>query len=76
MTEMICFYCTSFVSLKHVVVHMTPNIIMMAICHNDGWTCLRFRGFLHGRHENFSCLIKKIQNNTAAAVMTTLTECS
>lgn len=35
MTEMICFYCTSFLSLKHVVVHIIPNIIMMDICHND-----------------------------------------
>lgn len=31
---MICFYCTSFLSLKHVV-HIIPNIIMMAVCHND-----------------------------------------
>lgn len=33
MTKMICFYCTSFLSLKHVVVDIIPNIIM--ICHND-----------------------------------------
>lgn len=59
MTEMICFYCTSFVSLKHVVVHMTPNIIMMAICRNDGWIYLKFCGFLHGRHKNFGWLILK-----------------
>lgn len=35
MTEMICFYRTSFLSLKHVVAHIIPDIIMMDICHND-----------------------------------------
>lgn len=57
---MICFYCTSFLSLKHVVVHLIPDIIMMAICHNDGWiymwgsvdSCME-------THKNFGCLIKK-----------------
>lgn len=37
MTEMICFYCTSFLSFKHVVVHIIPNIIMtFVVMLNDG----------------------------------------
>lgn len=63
MTDIICFYCSSFLSLRHIVVQVIPNIITMDILHDyvtaaTGYFCV-FCGFLHGRSQNLGCLKNK-----------------